>query len=299
MSGLHVPGIRCDNRCMYREFAPPPDLAASVACVWTSVSRGGVILPDGCVDPVWRGDGLIVAGPATGAIESPVPLGTTVFGVRFRLGVAGAALGVPAVEFADLSVDAEAVLGRGAGDRVAGGGMPALLELVRARLRPVDPLDRAAALAMARPETRVAELGAALGVSERQLRRRFLDAVGYGPKTLARVLRFQRFLELAAAGRDERTGAPPGDRLAAAARRDDGAGAAARDVPARRAGGAADLARLALDAGYSDQAHLTREARRLSGRTPAELVASGAGPAGERVRSVQAVGAPGAYRPAG
>ena len=246
---------------MYRELAPPPDLAQSVACVWTSVSRGGVILPDGCVDLVWRGDGLIVAGPATGAIESPVPLGTTVFGVRFRLGVAGAALGVPAVEFADLSVDAEAVLGQGATDRVAEGGMPALLALVRARLRPVDPLDRAAALAMARPETRVAQLGAALGVSERQLRRRFLDAVGYGPKTLARVLRFQRFLELS--GEND------------------------------------DLARLAFDAGYADQAHLTREARRLSGRTPGELVASGAGPAGERVRSVQAVGAPGAYRPAG
>ena len=123
-------------------------------------------------------------------------MGTTVFGVRFRLGVAGAALGVPAVEFADMSVDAEAVLGRGATDRVAEGGMPALLGLVRARLRPVDPLDRAAALAMARPETRVAELGTSLGVSERQLRRRFLDAVGYGPKTLARVLRFQRFLQL-------------------------------------------------------------------------------------------------------
>ena len=67
--------------------------------------------------------------------------------------------GVPAVELADLSVDAEAVLGPGATERVADGGLPALLELVRARLRPVDPLDRAAALAMARPETRVAELG--------------------------------------------------------------------------------------------------------------------------------------------
>ncbi len=39
-----------------------------------------------------------------------------------------------------------------------------------------------------------------LGVSERQLRRRFEDAVGYGPKTLARVLRFQRFLALASGG---------------------------------------------------------------------------------------------------
>ena len=28
---------------MYRELAPPPDLAESVACVWTSVSRGGVL----------------------------------------------------------------------------------------------------------------------------------------------------------------------------------------------------------------------------------------------------------------
>lgn len=262
---------------MYRELPPPPDLAESVACVWTSVSRGGVILPDGCVDIVWRGDRLIVAGPATKAAGAGLPAGVPVSGVRFRLGAAGAALGMPAVELADLSVDAEEVLGAGASERVAEGGLPALLELVRERLRPLDPLDRAAALAMAHPDTRVAALGSELGVSERQLRRRFLDAVGYGPKTLGRVLRFQRFLELAAAGRDDRAGG--------------GLGAAGRD--------AAGLARLALDAGYADQAHLTREARRLSGRTPAELVASGASAAGERVRSVQAVGAPGAYRPAG
>jgi AraC-like DNA-binding protein len=246
---------------MYRELAPPVDVAEAVACVWTSVSSGGMILPDGCVDLVWRGDGLIVAGPATRAARAGVPAGTPVFGVRFRMGVASAGLGVPATEFADLSVDAEEVLGRGVAERVADGGLPALLAIVRERLQPVDPLARAAALAMADPQTRVAELGDAFGLSERQLRRRFLDAVGYGPKTLARVLRFQHFLQLA---------------------RPDG-----------------DLARLALDAGYADQAHLTREARRLSGRTPGELVTSGAGAAGERVRSVQALAAPGAYRPAG
>jgi len=98
---------------------------------------------------------------------------------------------------------------------------------------------------MAAPGARVDELGAALGVSDRQLRRRFADAVGYAPKTLARVLRFQRFLALAATGDD--------------------------------------LARLALGAGYSDQAHLTRETRRLAGRTPRELLLAGAGPAGERL----------------
>ena len=269
------PDWSCHNRHVYRELAPPNDVAEAVACVWTSVSSGGVILPDGCVDLVWGGDRLMIAGPATKAARAGVAPGVEVFGVRFRMGAAGTGLGAPAAEFADLSVDAEEVLGRGAAERVAEGGLPALLDLVRERLAPVDPIARAAALAMARPETRVAELGREIGLSERQLRRRFLDAVGYGPKTLARVLRFQRFLALASTGRDE------------SARR------------ARSGAVPADLARLALDAGYADQAHLTREARRLSGRTPAELVASGAGPAGERVRSVQAAGAPGAYRPAG
>jgi AraC-like DNA-binding protein len=73
-----------------------------------------------------------------------------------------------------------------------------------------------------------------LGVSERQLRRRFADAVGYGPKRLARVLRFQRFLGLAEHG--------------------------------------GDLARLALDAGYADQAHMTAEVTELAGLSPVRFL---------------------------
>jgi AraC-like DNA-binding protein len=76
-----------------------------------------------------------------------------------------------------------------------------------------------------------------LGVSPRTLRRRCGDAFGYGPKTLERILRFQRFLRLL--------------------RRSD----------------ALQLVALALEAGYADQAHLTREVRRLSGFSPAALVA--------------------------
>ena len=230
---------------MYREFAPPPDLAAHVACVWTSVSRGGTIFPDGCVDIVWRGSGLVVAGPATGPVASDVPVGVPVFGVRFRLGLAGAALGLPAAEFQDGTVPIADVWGPEADERVAAGGVAALVQVVRERLAgvPVDGVARAAALAMAHPGARVN--GLALGLSERQLRRRFVDAVGYGPKTLARILRFQRFLTLAASGEE--------------------------------------LARLALEAGYADQAHLTRETRRLAGRTPLELVTARANAAGERL----------------
>jgi AraC-like DNA-binding protein len=238
---------------MYREHAPPPDLAPLLACTWTSVAKGGRILPDGCVDVVWDGADLVIAGPATIALDSP-PLGTEVFGLRFRLGAAGAGLGLPAEELADARVPVTDVWPDGEAVREAAAlrGLPGLIDALRARLRAAetDPLTRAAALGLAIPGARVADLGAELGISERQLRRRFADAVGYGPKTLARILRFQRFLMLASEG--------------------------ARWMPRD------DLAGLAFAAGYADQAHLTRECRRLAGRTPAELVRLGVRPAGER-----------------
>lgn len=82
----------------------------------------------------------------------------------------------------------------------------------------------------------VAALAARAGLSERQLHRRCLAAFGYGPKTLDRVLRLQRFLVL---GR------------------------------AQPAGG---LAELAVAAGYADQAHLGHDCRALAGATPSELL---------------------------
>ena len=84
---------------------------------------------------------------------------------------------------------------------------------------------------------RSGELAEDVGLSERQLRRRVEDAVGYPPRTLARILRFQRFLD----------GRPC-------------------------AGPERDLARLAAEAGYADQPHLTRESRRLGGLPPAALL---------------------------
>jgi AraC-like DNA-binding protein len=271
---------------MYRELPPPPDLAPLLACVWTSVAKGGRILPDGCVDVVWDGTDLAVAGPATIALDSPA-VGTRVFGVRFRVGAAGAALGLPAEELADARVPVVDVWRDGETIREAAAlhGLPGLIGALRARLlaAEADPLTRAAAVGLALPGARVADLGAELGISERQLRRRFADAVGYGPKPLARVLRFQRFLalageEAAAAGDGDRRVAAAGEDGAARDRRGAAAVAGYRWAPAPRV----DLAGLAFAAGYADQAHLTRECRRLAGRTPAELVTLGVQPAGER-----------------
>ena len=93
----------------------------------------------------------------------------------------------------------------------------------------------------------VGGLGAALGLGDRQLRRRFLAAVGYGPKTLARVLRFQRLLGLL----DGSDGSAWGPSLAAAA----------------------------TEAGYADQAHMTTECTRLAGLAPTALLAERRHPA--------------------
>ena len=258
----------------YRELpAPGPHIAG----IWVrdpeSVARVHRIVPDGCADVVWiEGVGLRVAGPATGPVLSEVPRGAVATGVRFRVGAAGSALGVPARELLDGYADLEAVWGdagaalaaRLAAAPTLDTAVAILTAAVERRLPPpeaIDPVVRAAAVGAARPRTPVEALGAGLGIGERQLRRRFDDAVGYGPKTLQRVLRFQRFLALAEAERA--AGAPD-----------------------------PDLAQLAFAAGYADQAHLTRECTRLAGLPPAALLATGAGPGGERSPEFAPVAAP-------
>jgi transcriptional regulator GlxA family with amidase domain len=77
-----------------------------------------------------------------------------------------------------------------------------------------------------------------VGWCGRQLRRRFQDVVGYGPKTFHRIVRLQRMLSLI-----------------------------------RRSRGRIDLSGLAVDSGYADQAHMTREAVALAGQSPRALIA--------------------------
>jgi AraC-like DNA-binding protein len=73
-----------------------------------------------------------------------------------------------------------------------------------------------------------------IGLSSRQLRRRCLDAFGYPPKVLQRVLRFDAAMRLAWRG-----------------------------VP---------FASVAFEAGYADQAHLAREVRALAGVPLGQLI---------------------------
>ena len=82
------------------------------------VSSERRILPDGCIDLVWRGGRLLIAGPDTGAWTSSVPPGGTVVGLRMRPGIGGTVLGVPASELRDARAEAVDVWGR-AGSELA------------------------------------------------------------------------------------------------------------------------------------------------------------------------------------
>lgn len=82
----------------------------------------------------------------------------------------------------------------------------------------------------------IASLAEKVGWSRKHLASRFSDAVGVSPKTLSRIVRFNRALGLSRQGKS-------------------------------------DWAGIAADCGYADQAHLVREFRDLAGETPTALSA--------------------------
>ncbi|MFI2779493.1 DUF6597 domain-containing transcriptional factor [Streptomyces sp. ALB3] len=227
------PGVTGDG---YTERAARLDGAA----VWTWTGPRDPdrpVLPDGCMDLLWTGGRLMVAGPDTRAFTPSGTVAVHCAGVRFAPGTAPALLGVPANELRDRRVALDALWPgpevRRLTERVQEAADPvAALEEVAlgraARAGPPDPL-AAAVTAQLRQGRSVTATAHAVGLGARQLHRRSLAAFGYGPKTLARVLRLQRALALVRAG--------------------------------------TPYAEAAYAVGCTDQAHLAREMRDLAGTT--------------------------------
>ncbi|MET9390630.1 helix-turn-helix domain-containing protein [Streptomyces sp. NPDC006624] len=217
------------------------------AVVWSNTperSGAGRVLPDGCMDLLWHDGRLLVAGPDTRAYRTDGEPGPW-WGLRFYPGTAPALLGVPAHELRDRRVELTdlwpAARVRRLADAVHAAPDPesGLEELALRRAAdtaPPDPLLRriVTALDAGRP---VAATADRLGLGARQLHRRSLAAFGYGPKTLARILRLRRALALA------RDGVP--------------------------------FAETAARAGYADQAHLARDVKEFAGLPLGELLAGG------------------------
>lgn len=248
-------------KATFEELAPPAALRAAVDVFWARPSVGQLhatphrILPDGCMDLVWRcaqgPDGIIGAGTllVSGTDLSPRPFtvepGVAFAGVRFQPGEARRMLGVDAKCLIDagtvpatFSVRLAALERRLRDCR----SLPALIErlarelevLARetSHLRPPQRVRTAIGLLRASDDDpRVAAVAAMVGMTTRTLHREIVAWTGLPPKVLARIFRFQ---------------------------------AALRRV---RAGGEG-LAGVATAIGYADQAHMAREFRALAGASP-------------------------------
>jgi AraC-like DNA-binding protein len=219
---------------MYREYRPP-GLAGVIDCVWSS-SRVGTqrVVPDGCMDIIWNGRRLTVAGPDTEAFLTTAN-GTGV-GVRFRPGIAPGFLGIPAHVLTDTRVALQDLWTKDKVERLMEDlhtNRPGKVLLHAVQDAQPDPFATQVET-LARQSANVREMARELGFSERHLHRRCLAVFGYGPKVLHRVLRFDEAMDLVYAG--------------------------------------TAFAEAANLAGYADQAHLSREVKSLSGATLTRLV---------------------------
>ena len=246
--------IRMSDGNAYVEVRPAPALRRFVEKLWVHriagppPPEGRLLLPDGRVHFVWIAElGLRIAGPARRAMTPPSQERILAFGATFHPGAAPYLLRTPASELVDRHVHLDAIDPRfaarlddalGAAPDVRAGVAAFARQLARRIDRTADEPDPAVREAVALLDgasATVAGAAARTALSERELQRRFVHDVGYAPKTLQRVLRFQRFMGQLTLPRVELAGA-------------------------------------AAHAGYADQSHLSREARRLTGLSPRQLV---------------------------
>jgi AraC-like DNA-binding protein len=246
---------------LYNEYAAPRDIADQVLAFWTArlpatraVQAGESVFADGSADLIYRscarssdkGKGqLLIVGPMDRPRLLELDEATCFVGVRLSVGSSRLLLDEAPRDLINTETDAAAI--------------GCTFRILTDRLNDARPEDRLATLAaelrdriatsarLARPRRirsavrllehgwTVTEVAAELGISVRSLHRDVVHWTGFPPKALARLLRFRRALR----------------RL--------------RNEPSRL------LTALAHEAGYADQAHMTREFRMFAGTPPSTL----------------------------
>jgi AraC-like DNA-binding protein len=253
----------------YREHEVPAALRRHVQCIWRlrETARGAAaqtIFPDGRCEVIvhlgrppraWdavRGWHVQARTLFAGQFRTAVRLASRgdldCVGIRLMPAASAAALAAPLVELRDRVHALDRLAPRfarslrAAASRFADDSrdptLAALLESHLTAYRIDARIERAVERLLAsHGRERIEATAAAVGMSVRNLQVRFLACVGLGAKEFARVLRLQATL---------------------------------RSLDAD----ASALADLAIDAGFADQAHATREIARLTGTTPAVLRAA-------------------------
>jgi methylphosphotriester-DNA--protein-cysteine methyltransferase len=252
----------------YAELLPPPPLDEIVRCFWflrgdldAGAAEPQTIVPDGrlefvlhLADPFARVDGsgqahtqgaVLVSGQLTTSIRLVARGRTDIVGIRFRTAAASSVLRVPPGELTDHVVslgDISRPLASALYDSAAQHDGPearaaalsaTLLRFVR---HGADHLASAAVRALdATDPPRIDTIARTLGVSTRTLERRLSAHAGLPPSMLRRVIRFRRTFSVL-------DNASPGT-----------------------------WAKIAIGAGFFDQAHLIRDFRQFAGAAPSEF----------------------------
>ncbi|MGH9383737.1 MAG: AraC family transcriptional regulator [Vicinamibacterales bacterium] len=252
---------------------PPPALAAIVKTIWfargsrSEFDHAEPIVPDGCVELIFNlGDAFEHVDEAGGRHRQPrdllvgpsihpttaVPTGNVdLLGLRFWPGRTSAFLRTPMWSLTDRLIALSSVVS--GTDRLLGDlhelrrneRLDYLSETFARRVEGQrSRLSAAVTLSLEAIEkcggnVPIAMLSAMTGMSRRHLERQFRDEVGLGAKHIARIARVQRALRL-------------------------------MNTHAALTG-----ADIAASCGYTDQAHLIRECRELTGATPTRLTTKG------------------------
>jgi AraC-like DNA-binding protein len=250
----------------YQEFLPHRLLRNIVECYWTVQGRSDsfwTVYPDACMDMLFNlgsaietkseggsdlsKNGAYVIGNMFVPIESRCVGATDIFGVRFRAAGISKVLRVPLHEFNDASHSLSDV-------HHLSPSADQLHQL--SDQRRVDLLDRWLLKSIAfssKPEAwesclntivarhggvNVYDLSREIGISQKQMERKFLEKVGPTPKQFAQLLRFRRVREVLSNKQNE------------------------------------SLMTIAFDLDFTDHAHLTKFFQKFARRTPTEFLRS-------------------------
>jgi len=225
---------------LFRRYAPPPEIRSFVESLWTFEAEAGgkaltdYILPDLATEIICRMDGqAFIRGPRLHLEEITIEPKARYMGARLRPGVALKLFKIAARDACGSRL-ALKDMGCPAAASSQGDFTRTLVDLFRRRGLTSETIALRAVDIISRPQGRISidAVATALGCSTRHLYREMIADLGMGPKTVARIARLRRAITLLGAGRET-------------------------------------LAAAAVDAGYADQAHMTREFSLLGMPSPA------------------------------
>lgn len=250
----------------YEEFLPHPALRSMVECYWCVQGHSNdfwTVFPDACMDILYNFGSFIetrnddrtelsrntsfVIGNMFIPIQSRSVGYADLFGIRFRAAGMSRLLRVPLAEFNDQSLSLKEVY------KIAPEAEQLQPLTMQERVNLLDRWILKHITLSSKPETwelclhkivarsgniNVYDLSREVGISQKQMERKFIEKVGPTPKQFAQLLKFRKLREYLAMSKDE------------------------------------SLANVATDFDFTDHAHLTKFFRKFAQITPTEFLSN-------------------------